>query len=55
MIEVKNGLFEALVLARKGSKGLPGKNMMKLGSFPLICHSIAAGQLCKGIKVLLFI
>lgn len=50
MTEIKIGLVEALVLARKGSKALPGKNMMKLGTAPLICYSIAAGLLCKGIE-----
>jgi CMP-N-acetylneuraminic acid synthetase len=30
----------ALVAARSGSKGLPGKNIRKLAGKPLICHSI---------------
>lgn len=30
----------AFIFARSGSKGLPGKNLMKLGGKPLIAHSI---------------
>lgn len=33
----------ALVPARGGSKGLPGKNLKLLGGFPLVAWSIAAG------------
>ncbi|SFG19848.1 N-acylneuraminate cytidylyltransferase [Novosphingobium sp. CF614] len=34
----------ALVLARSGSKGLPGKNIRSLGGHPLIAWSIAAAR-----------
>ena len=33
----------ALIPARGGSKGIPGKNIKKLGGHPLIAYSIAAG------------
>ncbi len=36
----------ALVPARGGSKGLPGKNIRPLGGFPLIAYSIVAARLC---------
>ncbi|MES9857778.1 MAG: acylneuraminate cytidylyltransferase family protein [Sedimenticola sp.] len=32
----------AIIPARGGSKGLPGKNVRPLGGMPLICHSIKA-------------
>ena len=39
-----NGLkVLALIPARGGSKGIPGKNIRLLGNVPLIAHSIAAG------------
>ena len=50
MVNVKLGLVEGLVLARKGSKGLPGKNLKILGPAPLISHSIAAGLLTNSIN-----
>jgi YrbI family 3-deoxy-D-manno-octulosonate 8-phosphate phosphatase len=33
----------ALIPARGGSKGIPGKNIKNLGGYPLIAYSIAAG------------
>jgi YrbI family 3-deoxy-D-manno-octulosonate 8-phosphate phosphatase len=39
----KNGGVLAIVPARGGSKGIPGKNIKRLGGFPLIAYSIAAG------------
>lgn len=39
----KGGTY-ALVLARGGSKGLPGKNIRLLGGYPLIAWSIAAAR-----------
>ncbi|PLX68537.1 MAG: CMP-N-acetlyneuraminic acid synthetase [Denitrovibrio sp.] len=41
MIDGKKVL--GLVIARGGSKGLPGKNLLELGGKPLVCHSIDAG------------
>jgi len=32
-----------LVIARGGSKGLPGKNLKYLGGMPLVAHAISAG------------
>jgi CMP-N-acetylneuraminic acid synthetase len=37
----------ALVPARAGSKGLPGKNLRPLGGVPLLAHTIAAGRDAK--------
>ncbi|HEX4786432.1 MAG TPA: acylneuraminate cytidylyltransferase family protein [Candidatus Sulfotelmatobacter sp.] len=39
----------AIIPARGGSKGLPGKNVRLLGGMPLIAHSIRLAQLCPGI------
>lgn len=39
----------ALVLARGGSKGLPGKNLRPLGGHPLIAWSVAAGRLAASV------
>lgn len=33
-------MTNALICARKNSRGLPGKNLVKLGGIPLIVHSI---------------
>ena len=40
----KNKKFVALVCARGGSKGLPGKNIKKLSGKPLIAHSIEVAK-----------
>lgn len=34
----------AFIFARGGSKGLPGKNIMELGGFPLLAHGIRLAQ-----------
>lgn len=39
----------AIVPARGGSKGIPGKNIKRLGGFPLISYSIAAGLQAQGV------
>ena len=39
----------AIIPARGGSKGLPGKNIKLLNGHPLIAYSILAAQLCKSI------
>lgn len=39
----------AIIPARGGSKGLPGKNLRLLGGLPLIAHSIRFAQLCPEI------
>lgn len=40
----------AIIPARGGSKGLPGKNIRPLGGLPLICHSIKAALAAKSIS-----
>ena len=37
----------ALIPARGGSKGVPGKNIRVLGGFPLIAYSIAVAKKCR--------
>lgn len=39
----------AIIPARGGSKGLPGKNVRMLGGLPLIAHSIRFAHLCPEI------
>jgi len=40
----------AVIPARGGSKGLPGKNVRSLAGLPLIAHSIKCAALCKSIS-----
>lgn len=40
----------AIIPARGGSKGLPGKNIRPLGGIPLICHSIKAALAATSIS-----
>ena len=39
----------AVIPARGGSKGLPGKNIRPIGGLPLIVHSIRLATMCKEI------
>jgi len=39
----------AVIPARGGSKGLPGKNIRPLAGLPLIAHSISMAQMCSEI------
>lgn len=39
----------ALIQARGGSKGVPGKNVRPLGGYPVIAWSIAAARLCPAV------
>ena len=43
----------AVIPARGGSKGLPGKNIRPLAGLPLIAHSIALAKLCPQITRLI--
>jgi N-acylneuraminate cytidylyltransferase len=40
----------AIIPARGGSKGVPGKNIKKLNGFPLIAYSIVAAKMSKKIQ-----
>lgn len=42
-------MITAIIPARDGSKGIPQKNIMDIGGFPLIAYSIAAAKLSKKI------
>ena len=39
----------AIITARGGSKGLPGKNLLELAGKPLLCHTIDAALECGSI------
>lgn len=42
--DIAAGLAWALVPARGGSKGIPGKNLRRLGGQPLVAWAVAAGR-----------
>ncbi|MDC1356353.1 acylneuraminate cytidylyltransferase family protein [Pseudomonadota bacterium] len=42
-----------LICARGGSKGLPGKNLLKINNKSLLAHSISHAQSCKNINELI--
>jgi CMP-N,N'-diacetyllegionaminic acid synthase len=48
MNDTESGLL-AIIPARGGSKGLPGKNIRPLAGLPLIAHSIRLAQMCPEI------
>ncbi|MBT3784217.1 acylneuraminate cytidylyltransferase family protein, partial [bacterium] len=39
----------AIIPARSGSKGVPGKNIRELGGYPLLAYSVAAAVLSSRI------
>ena len=45
--EMKGKKIYALIGARGGSKGIPKKNIINVGGYPLIAYSIAAAKLSK--------
>ena len=45
-----SGNIWAFILARGGSKRVPGKNIKSLAGYPLIAYSIAAARLSEAIK-----
>jgi N-acylneuraminate cytidylyltransferase len=45
-MSLKEKTIFALICAREGSKGLPGKNMRDLDGKPLVVHSIEVAQSC---------
>ena len=42
--------FNAFIFARGGSKGLPRKNVLKIGGIPLVGHSIKHAKKLKNIN-----
>ena len=48
-MNVKTNNVVAIIPARGGAKGVPGKNIKDIGGFPMIAYSIVAGQLSKSI------
>lgn len=45
----RSGATVALIPARGGSKGVPGKNVRSLGGYPLIAYAIVAARLAGGV------
>jgi len=45
----KKGITIAIIPARGGSKGIPGKNLKTLNNSPLIAHTIRSARRCKSI------
>lgn len=48
--EVDDDSCLALITARAGSKGLPGKNIIDLGGLPLIAYAISAAKQAKSVN-----
>ena len=49
-MNIGKGEVWAIIPARGGSKGVPGKNIKKLGGYPLIAYSIAVCKMSKTIS-----
>jgi CMP-N-acetylneuraminic acid synthetase len=50
MSDRKRALAVAVILARGGSKGIPGKNLLKLGGIPLLARAVLAARGAGRIK-----
>jgi N-acylneuraminate cytidylyltransferase/CMP-N,N'-diacetyllegionaminic acid synthase len=48
--DISTSRYLAIILARAGSKGLPGKNVLPLGGKPLIAHTIEAARSAHSIQ-----
>ncbi len=46
-MEIKHGEVWAIIPARGGSKGVPRKNIKKMGGYPLIAYSIAVCKMSR--------
>jgi len=49
-LPIRAGAAWGLVLARGGSKGLPGKNLAELGGQPLVAWAVAAGRAAAAVE-----
>ena len=53
MVRNKRKKILAFIPARSGSKGIPGKNITKVGGVPLIAYSVLTGRAAKLVSLTL--